>query len=284
MKLAHPNADLFVPDSLPVAEALARTTHLAVGAHADDLEIMAYAGIETCYQNPGEWFGGIVVTDGAGSARTGPYAGLDGEAMRRLRLQEQRRAAVVGEYAFVAQLGYPSAQLREGADGAVADLAALLRAARPRVVYVHNPADKHPTHIMTLQRTLAALRGLAPEERPQALYGVEVWRDLDWLDDAAKVVLRTDRRPNLAQALMGLFDSQISGGKRYDLAVPGRRLANATFFASHAVDAVESAAFAMDLSALLRDDRLTLAELVGAHLERFRDGVLRNLAEGAPQP
>jgi hypothetical protein len=267
MKLSHPDADLFVPDGLPDPGAFARTTHLGVGAHQDDLEIMAYAGIEACYQNAEEWFGGIVVTNGAGSARQGPYAGFDDDAMRGVRLQEQRRAAVLGEYAFVAQLGFSSAQLRQSADAAVADMASLLRVARPRVVYVHNPADKHPTHIVTLHR-------------PEALYGVEVWRDLDWLDDAEKVVLRTDRRPNLAQALMGLFDSQITGGKRYDLAVPGRRLANATFFEAHAVDALESAAFAIDLSALLRDDRLSLAELVGGHIERFRTSVMQNLSAG----
>ena len=38
-------AKVFVPDGTPVSEALARTTHLAVSAHQDDIEIMAYDGI-----------------------------------------------------------------------------------------------------------------------------------------------------------------------------------------------------------------------------------------------
>jgi hypothetical protein len=59
--------------------------------------------------------------------------------------------------------------------------------------------------------------------------GCEVWRNLDWLLDEDKQGLPVDDRPNLAAALSGVFDSQISGGKRYDLAVQGRRLANATF-------------------------------------------------------
>ena len=43
-------------------------------------------------------------------------------------------------------------------------------------------------------------------------------------------------RDNLAAAMNGVFDSQIAGGKRYDLATIGRRAANATFFESHATD------------------------------------------------
>ena len=46
MKFSHPQADVFVPDAETAPrEALARVTHLGVGAHQDDLEIMAYAGI-----------------------------------------------------------------------------------------------------------------------------------------------------------------------------------------------------------------------------------------------
>ena len=281
MKLSHADSDLYIPDGLKAAAAFSRTTHLGVGAHQDDLEILAYSGIEACYQKEDEWFGGVVVTNGAGSAREGPYAEYSDEEMRLVRLQEQRKAAFLGEYAFMAQLGYASAEARERGDAVVADLEQILRAARPRVVYAHNPADKHGTHIVTLRHTLSAVRRLSPEERPEALYGVEVWRDLDWLDDGEKVVLRTDRRPHLAHALMGLFDSQIAGGKRYDLAVPGRRLANATFFQSHSVDAVEGAAFAMDLTPLLRDDSLTLEELVTVHIEDFRASVIANLREGA---
>jgi len=38
---------------------------------------------------------------------------------------------------------------------------------------------------------------------------------------------------NLQFALLGVFESQIAGGKRYDLALMGRRRANATYFESH---------------------------------------------------
>jgi hypothetical protein len=49
MKLTKPDADTYVPDGRPLDEALARTTHLAVGAHQDDIEFMALHGIFACF-------------------------------------------------------------------------------------------------------------------------------------------------------------------------------------------------------------------------------------------
>ena len=53
---------------------------------------------------------------------------------------------------------------------------------------------------------------------------------------------------HLAAAMNGVFDSQIAGGKRYDLATLGRRAANATFFESHATDTATQLIFGMDLT------------------------------------
>jgi hypothetical protein len=57
-------AQLFVPDGLPAEQALSRTTHMAIGAHQDDLEIMAIDGILKCFQQAHKWFTGVVVTNG----------------------------------------------------------------------------------------------------------------------------------------------------------------------------------------------------------------------------
>jgi hypothetical protein len=103
--------------------------------------------------------------------------------------------------------------------------------------------------------------------------GCEVWRNLDWLPDEDKQVMPVDDRPNLAAALSGVFDSQISGGKRYDLAVQGRRLANATFFESHEVDRHTLLAFAMDLTPLVTDPSLDVASYTRSLIERMRDDV-----------
>ena len=45
MKLRSTEVDVYVPDGEPEESALARTTHLGIGAHQDDLEIMAISGI-----------------------------------------------------------------------------------------------------------------------------------------------------------------------------------------------------------------------------------------------
>ena len=79
-------------------------------------------------------------------------------------------------------------------------------------------------------RVIEAIRRLDQAERPARLVGCEVWRALDWIVDSDKVQMNVSAHENLQFALLGVFDSQIAGGKRYDLASMGRRRANATYF------------------------------------------------------
>lgn len=279
MRFHHSNADLFVPDGAPMPEALGRTTHLAVGAHQDDQEFMAFEGIAECFARPDRWFTGVCVTNGSGSARAGAYASYTDEQMMRVRRDEQRKAAFVGEYACEIQLMYPSSQVKDPArTEVVEDLRRIFEAARPDVVYLHNPADKHDTHVAALLRALAALRALPPAARPSRVYGAEIWRSLDWLNDEDKHILHVDRCENLAAALAGVFDSQITGGKRYDRAVMGRWVTNATLFESHAVDTSGAMGWAIDLSPLVRDDTLSVAEYTLDFIDRFREDVGRRIA------
>lgn len=280
MKLAKVTAEIFVPDGAPEEEALRRTTHLAVGAHQDDLEIMALEGILAGFANSAQWFTGVVVTNGAGSPRSGPYASFTDSEMQEVRRKEQRKAAVVGEYSAVVFLDYSSAEAKDPANpDVVADLTALLDAARPKIVYTHNLADKHPTHVAAALRTLKAIRSLPPEARPEKLYGCEVWRDLDWMVDTDKVVFRLDAHDNIATALVSLFDSQVIGGKRYDLATMGRRRAHATYLESHEVDVSQFVNFGMDLTPLIVDDSVDPVGYVQAHIDRFAQEVSSTLAK-----
>lgn len=249
-------ADLYTPDANP--DPLPRTTHLGVGAHQDDLEFMAMHGIIECYEREDKWFGGVTCTDGAGSARTGEFADVSDEAMQGIRAEEQREASRVGQYGFMAQLDLPSSKIKDPADEALEqDLVKLLTQSQPEVVYTHNLADKHSTHIAVAASLIKAIRRLPKDKRPKKLIGCEVWRDLDWLPDDKKIVMDLSKQPELATRLNGLFVSQISGGKRYDLAVEGRRRANATFFDSHSVDSASSVAFGMDLTPLIEDNALS---------------------------
>lgn len=280
MKLSHTSADIYVPNSgLTPEAALARTTHLCVAAHQDDIEIMAYHGIAECYGRDDRWFSGVVVTNGAGSPRCGIYGGLSDAQMQAVRRSEQRKAACIGEYSIQLQLGHDSSAVKDRANVAVqSDLGAIFSVARPEVVYLHQPADKHDTHIAVFAHALAVLRALPMAARPKRVIGCEVWRDLDWLCDADKQALDVGAYPNVAASLIGVFDSQISGGKRYDLATAGRRLAHATYHTSHATDRFQGITWGLDLTPLVQDPALSVREFMLQFVDRFRRDVDERLA------
>ena len=263
---------IYIPDGLEEQTAVARTTHLAIAAHQDDIEFMAYAPIAECFGSSDKWFGAVVVTDGAGSPRSGIYADYTDEEMKKVRIVEQKKAAFLGEYSFLALLGHPSKEVKAGERAIAEELASLIKRAKPKYLYTHNLADKHETHVATALRVIAALRLLKPEERPEKVFGCEVWRDLDWLCDNEKIFLDCGPHPNLMRALSAVFDSQIAGGKRYDLAAEGRRLANATFSASHACDTYSALNYAMDLTPLM-DESADIANFITAAIERFKEQV-----------
>jgi LmbE family N-acetylglucosaminyl deacetylase len=278
MKFHQESAEIFVPDGLEPEEALRRTTHLAISAHQDDLEIMAAGPILECFQRDDRWFTGVVVTDGRGSPRAGIYASYSDEEMRRVRFMEQRKAAVVGEYAAQVMLDYPSKTVKDGTQvEPIEDIARILQACRPQFVYTHNLADKHDTHVGVALKVIAAIRSLPANERPQKLYGCEVWRDLDWMVDSDKVTFDLSEHESVQAALLGVFDSQIAGGKRYDLASMARRKANATYFESHGVDVTTGLSFAMDLTALIFDMERDIDAYVQAFIQRFSQDVTDRL-------
>jgi LmbE family N-acetylglucosaminyl deacetylase len=278
MRFHLDTAETFVPDGLPAEDALHRTTHLAISAHHDDIEIMAASPIIECYQQPERWFTGVVVTDGRGSPRDGLYKDYTDEEMRLVRFKEQRKAAVVGEYAAQIMLDYPSKVVKNAADlRPVEDLTAILQDTRPDVIYTHNLADKHDTHVAVALRVIAAVRAMPADYHPRKLYGCEVWRDLDWMLDRDKCAFDLSSHENLQAALLGVFDSQIAGGKRYDLASMGRRRANATYSESHGVDATLGQSYAMDLTPLIHNADLDPAVLAQEHIARFAADVADRL-------
>jgi LmbE family N-acetylglucosaminyl deacetylase len=279
MQFSHPKADVFTPNGGPAAAALARVTHLCVAAHQDDIEILAHDGICDCLDQPDKkGFGGVVVTNGAGSPRTGPYSTFTDEQMQAVRREEQRQAARIGGYAIQLQLAHPSADVKKpGHPGVAADLAAIFSGCSPEVVYLHQPADKHDTHVAVFLRCIEAMRALPADKRPKRVVGGEVWRDLDWLVDSDKVALDSGRR--LAADLLKVFDSQVTGGKRYDLAAMGRRLAHATFHTSHSTDKFAGITWAMDLTPLVADPTLDVADFTLGHIDRLRADVAARVAK-----
>ena len=279
MKLQQAAAQLVIPDGAPESTALARTTDLCIAAHQDDIEIMAYAPIVQCRGRADRWFAGAVVTDGGGSPRSGIYADYTNEDMMRVRAEEQKQAAGIGRYAAQFLLAYPSGQVKRADNQAlINELRDVILACAPETLYTHNLADKHDTHVAVALNVIRALKLISPEKRPKRIVSMEVWRGLDWLCDGDKAVFDTGAHPNLAAALLGVYDSQIAGGKRYDLATVGRRLANATFFASHDVDETDSCAFGLDITALVEKD-LEPAAFIEGYIERFTEEI-RGRIEG----
>ena len=274
MKFHLDTAEVYVPDNEPVEKALARTTHLCFAAHQDDIEIMSAQPILECFQQKDKWFTGVVVTDGRGSPRDALYKEYSDDEMRLVRFKEQRKAAFVGEFAAQVMLDLPSKIVKDASrQESVEDILTVLRATKPQFVYTHNLADKHDTHVGVSLRVIEAIRRLDQAERPERLVGCEVWRALDWMADPDKVLMNVSEHENLQMALLGVFDSQIAGGKRYDLASMGRRRANATYFESHGVDATTGLSYAMDMSPLMSDKTKDPVEFAQDFIQRFAQDV-----------
>jgi len=278
MKLRNNHARLFFP--VTSGGKLSDTTHLCIAAHQDDIELMAAGAILECYGQPNKAFTGVVVTDGAGSPRTGIYANCSDEDMKATRANEQDNAASIGGYNAQFQLYYPSNAVKDNANPSLVDeLVDIILATGPEYVFTHNFADKHDTHCAVATRTLQALRKIPASKRPKAVYSMEVWRALDWVCDADKTLFDTSKDEFLQAALLGVYHSQIAGGKRYDLAGLGRKRANATYFASHATDDYDAAEYALDITELMNDETLTPYDFIMGHINNFINDVATRLAQ-----
>lgn len=274
----HPGSELFIPDDTPQTQALSRTTHLGIGAHADDLEGIAIEGILECYRKPDRWFCGVVVTDGAGSPRSGPFEDVTEQEMIAIRKSEQKSAAQLGEYGAQILLNYPSTGAKHTmVHKVIRDLRDILSATTPRVVYTHNLFDKHPTHLAVAVRVIQALQILSRDQQPQRLIGGEFWRDLDWLPDRDKVIMDCSNHRELQRSLLEVFDSQIQGGKQYHRAILARRQSHATFLDTHRIDRMEAAHFALDLTPLIKDPSRSITDFMGDKLDLFRRQVLEEI-------
>ena len=256
ISFSNPSADLFILDNAEPSQALGRTTHLGIGAHQDDLEVMALHGILACYQSDERWFGGVTVTNGSGSLRTNQYSDYTDEQMCAVRAEEQRKAAVVGEYAFMAQLDYPSSVVKQpGSPDFANDLQTIFSVAKPRVVYTHNLADKHDTHVAVVVPVIQALRELPETDRPAG----SLWRGgvarPELVDRRREGVARHERPAESRSGADQYF--RFTNHRRQTLRprARGRLRGNATFFDSHAVDQSKMASYAMDLKPLVDDPR-----------------------------
>ena len=138
----------------------------------------------------------VTVTDGAGSPRSAHYADYTDDAdaasfaSSRRRRPRRRRVRRRG----TPRLSEFSGQGRRQRTAIVDELAALDHGRRPRRRLHPQPRrqTRHPrgrgaAHHRRLRRLPVRTRG------PAAVYGCEVWRDLDWMCDARQGRLRRHR-------------------------------------------------------------------------------------------
>ncbi len=87
----------------------------------------------------------------------------------------------------------------------------------------------------------------------------------------------------LASRLNACFESQIAGGKGYDLAVMGRRAANATRDRAHDTDFSSQVILGMDLTPLAQNDTLDPVEFTTSMIRRFENEARDALAPLFPK-
>lgn len=250
-------------------------TDLVVAAHQDDIEIMCPQAIIKGYQSDTFGMVGVVCADGSGSPRSGKFATMTNEDMMKVRRLEQIKAAEIGEYSALVMLNYTSSELKDRAnENPKNDVKEIVLNYKPEVMYIHNLADKHPTHVGTAMHCINALRELPKEARPKKLYGCEVWRCLDWLSDDEKVFFDLTGYEQLMRDVLDVYESQIAGGKEYCTAAIGRRAGNATFSASHGVDVAEHVAYGMDLTVLIENDDIDPKEFIVGKIKQFAEDIL----------
>ena len=285
MTFVRSDAEMYIPDGVSQETALSRADILAICAHPDDLEVMAVPGILKAYAQGGLRFFGIVATNGVGSMRSVDYLDRSYLEMREVRIGEQKEAARLGRYSGLALLNYESGEVKDACFSEIdADLKNLIKEIRPEEVYLHNPFDRHDTHIAVCVRAISALRAVAAETgwRPERVYGCEHWRGLDWLVHCDRVALPVHDPEHIADQLLHVYASQMMDVRKFDQAVRCRRVVNATYQEGHAIGSEQEVAYAVDLLPLVEDPTIKMVDYVRHTVDRFRSDIVSRLERFSP--
>ncbi|MCK5022806.1 MAG: PIG-L family deacetylase [Candidatus Aenigmarchaeota archaeon] len=277
---------LYVPDNVSEDMALDLTTHLGVGAHPDDNEIMAFNGIKSCHHRGDLNYLAVTVTPGAGGPVNGRYKDRPHEEIAKIRLEEQKEASRIGKYSGLVYLNYSSDEVKNAglSVNVVSDLEEVFNLCKPFIVYTHTLTDRHPTHVAVALRTIESLRRIHKENMPGYLLGCEVWEDLDWLPDEYKKNLGVSDGDHLNEKLLSVFKSQMDGGKPYHIATTGRRKSNAIFhreqsgkssYTSKDGNIITGITFSIDMTPLIKDIDLNPKDFIDQVIGTFRENKLK---------
>ena len=98
VSLIKSGSEIYFPAGKGSDQQLLKTTHLGIGAHQDDLEILAIHGIMKAYDDPESFFTGVTITNGVNTSRRGDYQLVSDQDYQQIRNEEQKRAADLGKY------------------------------------------------------------------------------------------------------------------------------------------------------------------------------------------
>ncbi len=276
-KLKGRNIQIWTPNRKSFEELRKKTTHLGVCAHSDDLEVIAFDGIVKHFKDKRSNFFGIVVSDNQGKPIHPKYKSFSLSKVQKIREEEQIKAARLGEYAGLAFLRYPSSKIKDAKykEKIKEKIKEVVDFLRPSIVYTHSLFDRHLSHVAVTLRAIEALRGLNKNKRPDKLYGVEVWGGLDWLSQKRREVFDVSGYEELSSKLLRVFKSQRFGLHRYDVAFLSRMKSNAVYYKTHQFSKSTSLIFAMDLTQLVKNKRLSIKKYLKSHINAFSDNVFR---------
>lgn len=270
LNFRNTKTDLIIPtptEMMQFNQFLSRTTHLGIGAHPDDNEIMAYHGIGTCYDDKVKWFTGVVITDGAGGTREGAYKNFTDDELVRIRHDELLKAAKAGNFLALVHLNYTSQELKTDRKPDVRqDLVQILDTTRPEIVYIHNLFDDHDTHVSASIRSIEAIRDISSLFMPEKVYGCEVHGSLDWYPE--RIRLDVTMHPEVARQILFIFESQSENKRSYPHATISRWESQAIFDRSNKYGP-KAISYAMDLSALVKDSGIDLGEFIQEKTQLF---------------
>lgn len=260
-----------------IEDILERTTHLCIAAHPDDVEIMAFHGINECFLSESNYFTAVIVTDGRGGERCKSYSAMSDDEFINVRKQEQIKASLIGEYNAVIFLNHSSEILKNNQhDRAIIDILNILNLSKPRYIYTHSPFDNHNTHTAVCNSLIVAAKLYENYSTIRNIYGCEVWGSLDWLPVTRKVGLDVSSNINLQRALLGVFDTQMARGKFFDEASIGKRKYNATFESALSEDRSLGLTYAIELKKTLEPTE-TLQSFITNVINEFSLQVKKNL-------
>ncbi len=252
--------------------------NIVIAAHKDDGEMIGIKAIDDSFKKD-ESLVMIVLTDGSGCPRLGEYESVSDDDMVEIRTAEQKRASEIGRYNKLYLLEHPS-KLVQGKDKTIKQELVEILNQYPDVenIYIHNPFDKHKTHVSSCEISIDAIKeayanGCLPNLK--MVLGVEVWRSLDWLPDEYKTTIDTSGSEFISQNIMSVFVSQ-NMSKRYDEAIIARRLANATFDSSHENNSYGSLTYAINLMDVVTSVNKKLSDLLTDILVLFEKNLRQN--------